>query len=776
PGAWLHDPRDEQGPSAEDLSNSHPRGPWEIKYERRNDSVSAFMALKQIPLFNISRTHTHRPVDLSFLASGKVDYKSQPIRPTTLYTNVHRPSNDVIVDDRRPETTAPLVSKKTKGKRMRRGGGGTSMNAQIQTQEEFPPLGKTEAKKSAIEEPDTGARKAQGAWNPKKEEISEASSPKVSDIAKAGEQSSQCAVEESATEKAQKLQHQSSRSLESLIFDSSDSESVHKIGNVLGLSVDSTHQSETSRKPKKSLTCIFISSKIKIAGERWDENRLVVMFSGHSGFRGIQYKVKRKSTGLFTAHVEFETEEQAKAAYEVEKEHQQLGKQLKLAPACHHPAAQLSAPQRQPAPEVTAAPDTEPIFKEDVCMEPQDEQVDLSPALSSTLQAESPRPSTARTDEMDNAQQQLLDTTPCTPSTHPFCSREPEVSTDLSYMEEMVIEVSETTVDEDDGVGGASEADNDLESPKAVTEDRDQMEEFLNDEKASSEDNVVEEAQALLEGVSIAPESVLTRSIPSTSAPGLLFGVGRTEVGSKMVAGDSLQPPFVRRRTLSDSHHLGMNRTSGIFREKNHHFSDDNGTALAQSQSSKVSNPPPPGWCDFEIQGASPPPVPRDISPVRSEDEPGPPRDSVSSSGLGRDSLPSGVLSTLSPFGALVYVPPPFNSKVTGTSARHFTSPVRAKGFVETPHGLLPIYPAEVLQRFGPPASVYFQPQYPPIPQAHLNPSHPWHQQPLIGGPWSWGRYLDDRAANPTLESTSRQKARRGDIGTNRTTPSDEPE
>lgn len=38
PDSWRLDSTDERS-----SGNVHPRGPWEIKFERRNDSVSAFM-------------------------------------------------------------------------------------------------------------------------------------------------------------------------------------------------------------------------------------------------------------------------------------------------------------------------------------------------------------------------------------------------------------------------------------------------------------------------------------------------------------------------------------------------------------------------------------------------------------------------------------------------------------------------------------------------------------------------------------------------------------
>ncbi|KAG9044520.1 hypothetical protein FS837_008027 [Tulasnella sp. UAMH 9824] len=707
PGSWVHDPKDEKGPDTERGNSNHPRGPWEIKYERRNDSVSAFMALKQIPLFNISRTHTHRPSDIGFLTAGNVTYDPQPPLSRGIFAHLPAPAG-VLVDDQRQVAPTASILVKNKAKRMRRGAG-TAANARSQPAEDFPPLSKTESTKRPDEDTETGAPKPAGAWKMIKE-LSEAPKMARSDATKFYERLPLSAAEATTEEPIQQPRAETFKSLEQLIFDSSDSESVRKVENVLGLSVGSSHKAETSRKPMKPTTCIGIMSKIKISGERWDQKRLLGVFSVYQGCLRVDYKLKRKPAGSFVAHVEFETEDQAKAAFEAEKEHPAFGKQMRLVPARRYRDQQPPRVQLQPAPAELIVRNAEQVIEPHVPAEHQGEMEGLSPALSSTLQAESPRPSTSRTDEIEVAN--LPETNPPTPSAHAASFEEPEQRDEESCIDAMVIEVSEGTVDGDDG----------------------------GDEKdvipAETEDYKVgeEPSQGQGEGAPKEQEHALDRLVTSVSTPGLLFG-GDSEVELSKIGHLSPTRPLVHRRALSDSDHPKMGCTLDVTLRETIQLPEDVQTALLRLPQTKLYYPHVPEWRESEIQAASPL------------------QQAASSTGSGSEAIPqpeqvsppisnsSPVTSpTVSPFGALVYIPPPFDSGSTGTSVRHFNSPIPAKGFVETPHGLLPIYPKEVLDRFGRSAPAYYPPQYAVLPQPQWSQPQAWqHQQP--GGQWVWSNY-----------------------------------
>ncbi|KAG8955422.1 hypothetical protein FRC04_008773 [Tulasnella sp. 424] len=729
PGSWQHDTRDEKGAQTEEGFRSHPRGPWEIKYERRNDSVSAFMALKQIPLFNISRTHTHRPADIGFLASGNVANDSKPWRWTRIFANVPLPA-DVTVDDRRQAAPTASGAAKNKAKRMRRGAGVT-VNALNQPAEDFPPLSKTESKKIPDKEMETGVPEPVGAWKLNKKD-----SPEVPDVETSGN-TTVCkqplvVAEASIEEPIQQPRHEASKSLEQLIFDSSDSGSVHNIGNVLGLSVNS-HKSESRRKVEKPTTCIDISSKIKISGERWDQERFVGVFRAYDGLSGVDYKVKRKPAGSFAAHVEFDTEEQAKAAYEAEKEHSVFGKQMRLVPARRHRGQRPPSVQSKPVPVEPIVPDAEQLFANAAGAGPQDEMEDLSPALSSTLQAESPRPSTSRTDEMEVAK--LLEPALSTPPGPPAIFEQPERQDEEVYMDAMVIEVSESTFDGDDDGDDDDDEDDDGDDEKSVGQ-------------AKSEDETVEkkagqegegEQEAFLDVGKPSP----VRLVTSTSAPGLLFGVGTSELEQLKTTRSPRERPFAHRRALSDSDQPILDGNRDTNTREVTRLPEDVQPALQCLPPTKLPYPPVPEWCDSEIQAASPQPLQQVASSTGSGSEGIPQPNQVSPPTLGQRPPSPVVSSTVSPFGALVYIPPPFDSGSTGTSACHFNSPVPAKGFVETPHGLLPIYPMEVLDRFGRSTPAYSPPQYPILSHPQWSQSQSWQQQQQPDSQWLWGNYYN---------------------------------
>lgn len=709
PGSWLHDPKDEKGPDTERGSHSHPRGPWEIKYERRNDSVSAFMALKQIPLFNISRTHTHRPADIGFLASGNVSHGPQPSLPTGLFANISVPV-EAIVDDQRQISPGTSIQAKNKAKRMRRGAA-TAANARSQPAEDFPPLSKMDSKKLPDKEAETGASKAVGAWKAIKNKVPEVPTMERSDVTKFCERVPLDVAESSTEEPIQQPRVKTFKSLEQLIFDSSDSESVRKVENVLGLSADSSHKTETSRKPMKPTTCIEIVSRTKLSGERWDQKHLVGVFSVHQGCLRVDYKGKRKPAGSFVAHVEFENEDQAKAAFEAEKEHLAFGKQMRLVPARRHRDQQLPGVHLQPAPVEIISCNAEQVIGPKVHAERQDETEDLSPALSSTLQAESPRPSTSRTDEMEVVN--LPETTPSTPSAHVVSLEEPEQRDRESCVDAMVIEVSETTYDGDDG-------DNEKDAT-AIGAENDKV----GKDPSEGQGEEVPGEQGHAPG----------RLVTSVSTPGLLFG-GESELGSSKIGHLSQTHPFIHRRALSDSDHPKSDCSLDVTLRETIRLPEDVQSALLRLPRTKFHHPHVPEWCESEIQAASPQPLQQVAFSTGSGSEAIPQPNQASPS----TSTSSPVISpTVSPFGALVYIPPPFDSGSTGTSVRHFNSPVPAKGFVETPHGLLPIYPMEVLDRFGRSAPAYYPPQYPILPQPQWSQSQAWQQQQ--GGQWVWNNY-----------------------------------
>ncbi|KAG8900045.1 hypothetical protein FRC00_000091, partial [Tulasnella sp. 408] len=578
PGSWLHDPKDEKGPDTERENNSHPRGPWEIKYERRNDSVSAFMALKQIPLFNISRTHTHRPADIGFLAAGNVAYDPQPSLPRGFFAHLPVPA-EVIVDDQRQVAPTASIPAKNKAKRMRRGAG-TAANARTQPAEDFPPLN-TESKKRPDEDTGTGAPKPAGAWKMIKQ-LSEAPKMERSDATKFFERFPLNAAEATTEEPIQQPRAETFKSLEQLIFDSSDSESVRKVENVLGLSVDSSHKAETSCKPMKSTTCINIVSKVKILGERWDQKRLLGIFSAYQGCLRVDYKLKRKPAGSFVAHVEFETEDQAKAAFEAEKEHPAFGKQMRLVPARRHRDQQPPRLQLQPAPAERIVRNAEQVIEPHVPAEHQDEMEGLSPALSSTLQAESPRPSTSRTDEIEVAN--LPETSPPTPSAHTASLEEPEQRDEESCIDAMVIEVSEGTFDGDD----------DGDEKDVIPAEADEY-------KVEKEPSEGQE-----EGAPKEQEHAIGRLVTSVSTPGLLFGGGDSEVELSKIGHLSPTRPFVHRRTLSDSDHPKLDCSLDVTLRETIQLPEDVQSALLRLPPTKFHYPHVPEWRESEIQAASP--------------------------------------------------------------------------------------------------------------------------------------------------------------------------
>ncbi|KAG8911615.1 hypothetical protein FRC01_005619, partial [Tulasnella sp. 417] len=595
------------------------------------------------------------------------------------------------------------------------------------TAEDFPPLSKTESKKLPDKDTETDAPKPLGAWNTIKKELSEAPSMERSDGIKFCDRLPLGVAEASTERPIQQPRAEASKSLEQLIFDSSDSESVRKVENVLGLSVNSSHKTETPSKPMKPTTCIDILSKTKISGERWDQRRLVSVFSVYQGCLRVDYKLKRKpsrssndlsvnirltkafAAGSFVAHVEFETEDQAKAAFEAEKENPAFGKQMRLVPARRHRDQQPPRVQLQPAPAELAVGNVEQVTEPHVHADRQDEMEELSPALSSTLQAESPRPSAPRTNEMEVAN--LPETTPTTPSLHVVSVEEPEQRDGESCVDAMVIEVSEAAFDGDDG-----DSEKSVVAPEA-TDDR--VEKGLPDGQG-------EEAPAR-------QEHAFARLVTSVSSPGLLFGEDSEVRPSKT----ALQHPSSHRRTLSDSDHPNSDCSFDITQRETIQLPEDVQSALLRLPPSKFHHSHVPEWCESEIQAASPRALERVVSSTGSGSEAIPQPEQVSPPFSASSPV---ISSTVSPFGALVYIPPPFDCGSTGTSAHHFTSPVPAKGFVETPHGLLPIYPMEVLDRFGRSAPAYYPPHYPVFPPPQWSQPQAWqHQQP--GGQWVWSNY-----------------------------------
>lgn len=324
----------------------------------------------------------------------------------------------------------------------------------------------------------------------------------------------------------------------------------------------------------------------------------------------------------------------------LQEEHSIFGKQMRLVPARRHRGQRPPSVQSKPVlVELVEpiVPDAEQLFADAAGTGPQDEMEDLSPALSSTLQAESPRPSTSRTDEMEVAK--LLEPALSTPPAPLASLEQPERQDEEVYMDAMVIEVSESTFDGDDDADGDDDDDDEKSVGQAKSEDE------------TVEKNAGQEGEGEQEAVLDVGEPAPVRLVTSTSAPGLLFGVGQSEVEQFKTTRSPRERLFAHRRALSDSDHPKLDGNRDANTREVARLPEDVQSALQCLPPTKLPYPPVPEWCDSEIQAASPQPLQQVASSTGSGSEGIPQPDQVSPPISGQRPPSPVVSSTVSPFG-----------------------------------------------------------------------------------------------------------------------------
>lgn len=255
---------------------------------------------------------------------------------------------------------------------------------------------------------------------------------------------------------------------------------------------------------------------------------------------------------------------------------------MRLVPARRHHDQQPPRVQLQTAPAELIVRNAEQVIKPHVPAEHQDEMEGLSPALSSTLQAESPRPSTSRTDEIEVAN--VPETKPPTPSAHATSIEEPEQHDEESCIDAMVIEVSEGTFDGDEGGDEKDVISAEAEDCKIGKEPSERQ----------GEGAPKEEAHAL------------GRLVTSVSTPGLLFGGGDSEVELSKIGRLSPTRPLVHRRAFSDCDHPKIDCSLDVSLRETIRLPEDVQSALLRLPPTKFHYPHVSEWRESEIQAASP--------------------------------------------------------------------------------------------------------------------------------------------------------------------------